>query len=127
MREYYNTRNRPVYGPTGNRTSLSETNGTAVRGYTWGYDTLFRLTNETISTTAPTGTLGYGYDAVGNRTNRTSGITGITNQTPSYNTNDWLTTDAYDSNGNTLWTTNGTVQGPYQYDYANRLTNFNSG
>jgi RHS repeat-associated protein len=118
-----------VLGPTGNRTSLNETNGTAVRGYTWGYDNLYRLTSEAISTTAPTGTLGYTYDNVGNRLLRTNLVTGIglTNQSFAYNTNDWLTTDAYDTNGNTLWTTNGTVQGPYQYDYANRLTNFNSG
>jgi hypothetical protein len=33
---------------------------------------------------------------VGNRTNRTSGIPGITSQTPTYTANDWLTSDGYD-------------------------------
>ena len=49
---------------------------------------------------------------------------GLTNQTPTCNTNDWVKTDAYDNNGNTRWTTNGTLQGPYNYDVENRLTNF---
>jgi len=73
--------------------------------------------------TAPTGTISYEYDPVGNRTNRTSSVSGITNQVFSYNTNDWLTSDVYDNNGNTR--TNGT--NVYQYDYANRLTNANNG
>jgi len=58
-----------------------------------------------VSSTALAGTLGYGYDAVGNRTNRTvtniAGSLGLNNQTPTYNTNDWLTSDQYDNNGST--------------------------
>ena len=111
-------------GLTGNRTNLSETvNGTS-RTYAWSYDWLYRMTNENIS---GLGNAGYAYDPVGNRTNRTvSGGLSLANQTPTYTTNDWLTTDAYDNNGNTLWSTNGSVAGPYYYDAENRLTNFNN-
>jgi RHS repeat-associated protein len=112
------------FGLTGIRTNLSETVNSASRNYAWAYDSIYRLTNETISTTAPTGTISYAYDAVGNRTNRNSGISGITNQTPTFNSNDWISTDGYDSNGNT--TTNSSNQ-VYKYDYADRLTNFNGG
>ena len=48
----------------------------------------------------------------------------VASVTNSFTTNDWLKTDAYDNNGNTLWSTNGTVQGPYYYDVENRLTNY---
>jgi RHS repeat-associated protein len=48
-------------------------------------------------------------------------------QSAVYTTNDWLGSDAYDRNGNTLWSTNGTtVTGPYGYDVQNRLTNYNN-
>jgi len=30
-------------------------------------------------------------------------------QSAAYTTNDWLGSDAYDRNGNTLWSTNGTT------------------
>ncbi len=115
-------------GSSGNRTNLTEAIVAAPnisRTYTWQYDALYRLTNETTTGTTPTGSLGYGYDPVGNRTNRTvTGTLGLTNQTPTFNTNDWVKSDAYDNNGNTRWTTNGTLQGPYNYDVENRLTNF---
>ncbi|HLX69591.1 MAG TPA: LamG-like jellyroll fold domain-containing protein [Verrucomicrobiae bacterium] len=116
-------------GLTGNRTALLETNHSANRSYTWTYDPLYRLTNETVTGTAPTGILGYLYDAVGNRTVRTNVSVGLgpVNQMLAYNTNDWLTTNAYDSNGNTLRSTNaGTASGPYYYDAQNHLTNYNS-
>ena len=110
-------------GAAGNRTNLAETVNGSSRGFAWGYDKLYRLTNETISVSAPTGTIGYQFDAVGNRTNRTSTVSGIGAQTPAYGTNDWLTSDVYDNDGNTR--TNGS--NVYLYDYANRLTNANSG
>ena len=106
-------------GLSGMRTNLDETlNGT--RSYAWRYDARYRLTNENISAI---GSLGYGYDPVGNRTNRTSGVSGLANQTPAYNTNDWLTTDTYDNNGNTTASSGAA----YQYDAENRLTDVNSG
>lgn len=116
-------------GGTGNRTNLTETLFTSVtnRSYAWAYDSLYRLTNETISAL---GNLGYKYDQVGNRTNRlTTGTVAspLPSVTNLFGENDWLTTDAYDCNGNTLWTTNGgAATGPYYYDLENHLTNFDN-
>ena len=107
-------------GLTGNRTNLSETvNGTG-RTYAWNYDSLYRMTNETIS---GIGNIGYGYDPVGNRTNRQSSIAQLPTASYIYNPNDWLTnTDQYDSNGST---TNSTGNA-YQYDVMNHVTNVNN-
>ena len=105
-------------GLTGNRTNLVETffnpvsEVTSTNTYTWQYDNLYRLTNETIS---GFGSVTYGYDGVGNRTNRS----GSNPQTFTYNTNDWLGGDSYDANGNT--TNSGSKS--YQYDVLNHLTN----
>ena len=106
-------------GPTGNRTKLVETVGTSPatsRTNQWQYDSLYRLTNEII-TTATSGTLGYGYDAVGNRTNRTVTGLSLTNQSPTFNTNDWLNTDGYDRDGNTTASAGVT----YGYDVVDRI------
>jgi YD repeat-containing protein len=111
-------------GTAGNRTNLSDTVNGSARTYAWKYDNLYRLTNETINGSSPFGSVGYRYDRVGNRTNRTSTITGVvTNQTFSYTTNDWLTSDGYDNNGNTTNSAGAT----YRYDWANRLTNYVNG
>ena len=81
------------------------------------------LTDEVVSG-GTSGSLGYAYDSVGNRTNRTGSLGALGAVTSSYNTNDWLTGDIYDNNGNTR--TNASSQ-PYFYDVQNRLTNFNNG
>lgn len=108
-----------LVGTAGNRTNLSETvNGTS-RAYAWTYDALYRLTNEVISASSA-GTISYKYDSVGNRTNRTSSVTGISGGDSSYNANDQLGTDLYDSNGNTT----NSAGNPYRYDFENHLTNF---
>ncbi len=108
----------------GNRTNLIESFNSVNRTNVWKYDSLYRLTNETITASSgPTGSITNRYDAVGNRTNRLSSVSGITNQTFTFGTNDWLTSDVYDNNGNTR--TNGA--NVYLYDAENRLTNFNSG
>ena len=104
--------------PTGTRTHLSGVANGSSRTNVLRYDPLYRLTNETI-TAAGGGTISYRYDAVGNRTNRTSGVSGLTNQAFTFNTNDCLTTDVYDSNGSTR--TNGA--NTFFYDVENRLTN----
>jgi RHS repeat-associated protein len=107
----------------GNRTNLIENiNGTA-RTSVWSYDSLYRLTNEVITGASPTGTIGYKYDAVGNRTNRTSTVSGVGTVSASFNGNDQLTTDTYDSNGSTTGSSGNT----YAYDVENHLTNFNNG
>jgi hypothetical protein len=67
----------------------------------YGYDDLYRLTTETITsdaTAANNGQISYGYDAVGNRLTRTSSISAIPTTTNSYDANDRLTTDTYDIN-----------------------------
>ena len=109
-------------GKTGNRTSLSETLLTSAtdRTYAWGYDRLYRVRAESIS---GVGSTSYGLDAVGNRTNRAAGLDGLPAQNFSYTSNDWLTSDGYDNNGNT---TNSSGNS-YQFDPLNRLININSG
>lgn len=106
-------------GLAGNRTKLSETVNGSNRTNSWGYDALYRLTNETVAGASPTGALGYGYDQVANRTNRSGTLGSLTATNYIYGSNDWLTTDAYDSEGNTR--TNGA--NVYLYDWANRRTN----
>jgi RHS repeat-associated protein len=107
-------------GPAGNRLGLAETNNATARAYTWGYDSRYRLTNETISA-IPAGTLAYTYDLVGNRLTRavTGGV--LTNQTLGFDSNDRLSAAGTlsDAAGNTR--TNGGVV--YLYDWANRITN----
>jgi RHS repeat-associated protein len=109
-------------GLSGNRTNLSETVNGVSRSYAWNYDHLYRLTNETISAL---GSLSYGYDAVGNRTNRSSaGIAQLPADSYSYDTNDELTADnggdyTYDDNGNITYTPDAV---PYTYDALNHLT-----
>jgi RHS repeat-associated protein len=104
-------------GPTGNRTNLAETlNGTG-RNYAWTYDALYRLRGEIIS---GLGTVSYGLDSVGNRNSRTSSISVLPNQSFGYSANDWLTSDTYDSNGNTT----GSGGNTFGYNTFNRLTNF---
>ena len=102
-------------GTIGNRTNLNETVGGTNLVYSWQYDHLYRLTNENVSAL---GNLSYAYDAVGNRINRTAGL-GLLSQSLNYNTNDWLTTDTYDNNGNTI-ISSGTN---FQYDVMNHVTN----
>jgi RHS repeat-associated protein len=96
--------------PSGHRASLTETIGTATRLTEWDYDTLYRLTEETVNNTA---TAAYTYDAVGNR--QTRAITGIphlpTVAAYTYDANDRLlaadtATTTHDANGNP---TNGNI------------------
>jgi RHS repeat-associated protein len=112
-------------GPTGNRTALVETVAGIGCTYNWAYDYLYRMTGETFNGTGFAGSpsVTYGFDAVGNRTNRTSTVSGINPRAPTYTTNDWLASDAFDSSGNT--TNSGTAN--YQYDALNHLTNANNG
>jgi RHS repeat-associated protein len=110
-------------GQSGNRTNLSETVDITSRNYAWSYNPVSRLKQETVSGGSPAGTLSYGLDLVGNRTNRTSTLSGLTNQSFTFNTNDWLNSDSYDSNGSTT-SSSGIAS---QYDPLDHLTNYNSG
>jgi hypothetical protein len=81
---------------------------------------LYRLTQEQIQSdpvTANNGTIGYSYDAVGNRPSRTSTVAAMPASTSTFDHNDRLTSDAYDPNGNTL----SANSNAYQDDFENRL------
>jgi len=63
------------------------------------------------------GAASYVYDAVGNRTQKTSTIPGFPGGLTNYNANDQLATDTYDNNGNTT-ASNGLG---YVYDFENHV------
>jgi len=103
-------------GPAGNRTSVAELSGRIV---TYGYDSLYRLTSETVSgdPASKNGEINYTYDAVGNRNtlNATLPPAGMMNYT--YDGNDRLGADQYDADGNTT-SSGGTTN---TYDFENRM------
>ena len=65
----------------------------------------------------------YAYDAVGNRLSRTSTIAAIPSTANTFDSNDRLNTDQYDSNGSTT----GSEGKTYRYDFENRLIAINEG
>jgi hypothetical protein len=87
------------------------------------YDGICRLTNETISNdpTTENGSVAYGLDPVGNRLSASSSLSGISSNSSSYNTDDELSTNTYDNNGNT--TQSGVNS--FTYDSENELTAMN--
>jgi hypothetical protein len=103
------------------RLSVAELSGRTVR---YGYDDLYRLTQESISCStaalgcgAAAGAVSYQYDATGNRKQLSSTLpavpaTGLLN----YDANDRVSTQVFDNNGNTI--NNGTQN---VYDFENRL------
>jgi RHS repeat-associated protein len=107
-------------GATGNRKSVTEGTGRAIN---WTYDNIYRLTNETISADPANkdGVVGYSLDPVGNRKQTTSSLSGVTPGSWTYNTDDELTTDSYDNNGNT--THSGANS--YVFDSQNHLMSMN--
>ena len=74
-------------GATGHRTAVLEFGGRQVN-YT--YDVLYRLAGETIAGAAINGTIGYQYDAVGNRLNRSSTVAPVPASVSTYDANDRL-------------------------------------
>ncbi|MBN9692809.1 MAG: hypothetical protein J0M24_21400 [Verrucomicrobia bacterium] len=113
-------------GVAGNRLSLAETNNGAIRNYTWSYDNIYRLGSEQIATTVPTGTLGYTYDAVGNRLTRSGGFGGLTNQTLTFDQRNQIDSDATPNTFSPYFDLNGNLTAyggsSYTYDWANRLS-----
>jgi len=101
---------------SGHRTSVTELSG---RTANYSYDNLYRLTSESIAAdpAGNNGAVNYTYDLGGNRTQMTSTLAPVPAGLFYYDANDRLTTDAYDSNGNT---TNSGGLG-YVYDFENRL------
>jgi RHS repeat-associated protein len=109
-----------TFDPTGNRHSVTELSG---RNVTWTYDSLLRLTNETITNAPTAGSIIYVYDNVGNRLSRTSTVPGISAQADTYNSDDESASTTFDNEGNTK--SLGSNQ--YTYDSENRLISFNNG
>src|SRR5262249_41839409 len=101
----------------GHRTSVTELSGRQVN---YSYDSVFKLTGETI---VGAGAIGYTHDAVGNRLGLTSSVPAIPAATYSYDANDRLGADTYDANGNTTASGGNTLA----YDFENRLKSMNSG
>lgn len=108
---------------TGRRLSMTEVSG---RRASYSYDNGYRLTGEATTgdpTSGGNGTNSYTLDPVGNRLSRASTLSALPSATYSYDANDRLTTDGYETNGNTV-----TLDGAsYAYDFADRLTSKNSG
>lgn len=109
-------------GAAGNRLAVSELSGRTVQ---YAYDDLYRLTGETIADDPNdiNGAIGYTYDPVGNRLERTSTVAPVPAATYGYDANDRLLSDSYDANGNTVVSEGKS----YAYDFENRLTDFNNG
>ncbi len=120
-----------VYDTDQRLTSLTQTyaNGTVLASYTYGYDSVSRLTAEVDNGGAPityiydgadqllqAGAATYGYDPTGNRTN-TGYQTGPDNQLLSDGTSSYT----YDAEGNRLTKTAGNDVTTYSYDNENRL------
>jgi RHS repeat-associated protein len=111
----------------GNPVGATEQGGRTVN---YAYDPLNRLVTESVSD--PGGgkrTIGYTYDAVGNRLTRDDSVEGETADT--FDANDRLQTETlngvvtsytYDNNGNTVSRSSGaTDQASYQWDFQNHL------
>ncbi|MGA2649953.1 MAG: DUF2341 domain-containing protein [Terracidiphilus sp.] len=109
-------------GPTGNLTSATEQTG---RTENWNFDGIYRLTSETISV-APSGHNGnvsYSLDPVGNRLSDTSTLEGISSGSWGYNSDDEVSSESYDQNGNVKSTGGKT----FAYDSENHLISMNGG
>ncbi|HYG36918.1 MAG TPA: RHS repeat-associated core domain-containing protein, partial [Clostridia bacterium] len=117
-----------AHGPAGNRLTTDETvlfgGQTNHLARAYSYDSLYRLTGETLSNNTQVSTLTYAYDPVGNRLSRTtSGFNPgfLDSASYSYTANDQLASDTYDANGNTLLAPGCNQLQPDQYDSADRL------
>ena len=108
-------------GPTGIRTGATEVTG---RTLTWNFDPIYRLTGETVAGDAQyNGSVNYGLDPVGNRLSQSSSLHGISSLGFSYNADDQILGETYDSNGNTTATGGKT----FAYDSENHLVSMNGG
>jgi RHS repeat-associated protein len=103
-------------GPTGRLLSVSELGGRTVN-YT--YDADYRLVGESVALAMSglNGSVGYAYDAVGNRTQTISTLAGVSSVSFGYDVDDRLSEDTYDAAGNTV--SSGGL-GNF-YDFENRL------
>jgi RHS repeat-associated protein len=104
-------------GPTGARTQAVESTGRTIN---WSYDGINRLTAETIASDPShnNGSASYGLDPVGNRLSDTSTLSAVNSGSWTYNTDDEISSETYDANGNVL-TSGGKT---YTYDSENHMT-----
>ena len=109
-----------TFGFSSHKLSVSESTG---RGENYNYDAIYRLLNENITGGPSNGSLGYGLDAVGNRTSLTSTLAELQSQTASYDADDRISGDTFDANGNTL-TSNGVT---YGYEFEDRSVSTSTG
>jgi RHS repeat-associated protein/uncharacterized repeat protein (TIGR01451 family) len=111
-----------AFSLSGRKTSATEATG---RAASYGYDTIYRLLNETVSgdpTSANNGSLGYALDNGGNRSSLASSLAALTNQSFTYDANDRISGDTFDTNGNTLTSSGHT----FTYDFADRLKQYDN-
>ena len=101
-------------GAAGNRLTVAELSG---RNIVYGYDSLYRLTTETVTADSQSHNFvnGYTYDVVGNRKQWL--VNGAVANAYTYDADDRLSSDQYDPNGNT--TLSGGVSDAY--DFENHL------
>ena len=87
------------------------------RSVVYGYDSLYRLTSETVTSDPHNHNVvnGYIYDAVGNRQQWL--INGVTTNTYTYDADDRLGADAYDADGNTT----NSLGSASTYDFENHM------
>jgi RHS repeat-associated protein len=115
-------------GPAGNRLTAAETVPIGGQQVTfkrvYEYDMLYRLTGEAVSLDSQLSTFTYSYDPVGNRLTRHTALDPtLPSSSHAYDSNDRLTPDTYDANGNTIGaqTPSGALVTD-QYDSDNHLT-----
>jgi RHS repeat-associated protein len=103
-------------GLAGNRLTVAELSGRAVN---YGYDSLYRLTTETVTSDPHNndGAISYTYDAVGNRKTLNSTLPPEGGMVYAYDADDRLGSDQYDADGNTV-NSFGIVNA---YDFENHM------
>ena len=109
-----------TFDAAGNRKTASEYNG---RSVAWNFDGIYRLTNESITGAAgnENGTASYVPDPVGNRTSATSSIPGLSPVGGTFNSDDELASESYDSDGNTI----ATAGKSFTYDTEKTMVSMN--
>jgi RHS repeat-associated protein len=107
---------------TGKKTNALESGN---RSVTWNYDGTNRLIGETIAnaSSGKNGSVTYDLDPVGNRLSENSSLSGIPSGSWSFNSDDELSSESYDANGNV----NLAAGKSYAYDSENHLVSMNGG
>jgi RHS repeat-associated protein len=110
-------------GLTGIRTGATEQSG---RALTWNYDNIYRLNSETIANDPSNnnGSASYTLDPVGNRSAAVSTLEPVLSGSWTYNSDDQISSESYDANGNTTKTANGNS---YTYDAENHMISMTNG